>query len=364
MITFANSLEDPCLVFTITRVDGSIEYVTNASHDITVSATTWTAHPGLVAGVKTSRLDGTPPTMGFQAQLQSAVPLKFSDLVNGKYDGARVQVGLVSQSAPTTPDFIFDGLVMGEVAFDQHGIAAFDLISIFAVPREILVEQFTLKCRWQFGDWYTCRVRGVFPQDTFPYIYDENGAEPPPRNTAISVDGWRRYRFGSDGTPEDFMNVFLEATVHLGVTGAVEPAFSSVVGDLTVDGTQTWVTRNSYARAAKIVSVDKHVVTLDRLPDPRAASDSTWFQPLKIVFRSGEYNGRAFKGNNWDTGTLSFETYLPCRLAAVDDWIEITPDCDKTWGMCSSKFNNAVRFGGFPFQIGAKAQAQQLGYAT
>ena len=364
MITYANSLEDACLVFTITRVDGSIEYITNASTDITVDATTWTAHPGLIAGVKTSRLDGTPPTMGFQGQLQSSAPLKFSDLVNGMYDGARVQIYLVSQSAPTTPDFVFDGLVMGEVAFDQHGLAAFDLISIFAVPREIMIEKFTLKCRWQFGEWRNCRMRGVFPHDTFPYNHFHIGGDPPPRNTETYADGYARYRFGSAGTPEDFMNVFLYATEQTAVTASVEPAFSSVVGDLTVDGEQIWETRNSYLRAARIASVDKHVVTLDRLPDPRAASDSTWFQPLKFVFRSGEYNGRAFKGNNWDTGTLSFETYLPCRLAAVNDWIEITPDCDKTYGMCSQKFNNARNFGGFPFQIGAKAQAQQLGYPT
>lgn len=361
MITFANSLQDPCLVFTITRRDLSVEYITNASHDITVGPTTWTAHPGLIAGVRTSRLDGTPPTMGFQAQLQSGLPLKFSDLVKGQYDGARVQVGMVSQSAPTTPDFVFDGLVMGEVAFDQHGTAAFDLISIFAVPREIMVEQFTLKCRYQFGEWRMCQVRGVFPNDTFPYNEVHDLTDPPARNTAYLSNASQRFRFGSDDTPEDFLNVFLLATVQGGVTGPVAPAFSSVVGALTVDGSQIWETKDAYCRAARIASVDRHTIILDRLPDPRATSDSTWFQPLKFVFRSGVYNSRAFKGNNWDTATLSFETYLPCQFAAIGDWIEISPDCDKTYEMCSQKFNNARNFGGFPFNIGAKAQTQQLG---
>jgi hypothetical protein len=258
---------------------------------------------------------------------------------------------------------------MGEVTYTQHGIASFDLISLFAPPRGILIEQFSLMCRWQFGD-ITCRM-SIFPMDTFPYNIDSKLHDPPPRNTPISYLDTRRYRFGSDGTPEDFMNVYLFATVGLdpddlvtgpGITGAVEPTFSPVIGDLTVDGTQIWRTDNAYARAARIASVDKHTVTLDRLPDPRAASDSTWFQPMKFVFRSGEYIGRAFKGNNWDTGTLSFETYLPCIFAAVGDWIEITPDCNKTHTMCSQKYGNAHNHGGFPFQLGAKAQAQQLGF--
>jgi len=360
MFTFANSLDNPCLLFTITRIDGDIERVTTASTDITVSATTWTAHPGLMAGVKTSRIDGTPPTMGFQAQLQSDVPLKFSEVVNGRYDGARVQIYVASQSAPTTPDLVFDGLVMGEVTYTQHGIASFDLISILAPPRAVLIEPFSLMCRWQFGHFGTCRM-AIFPHDTFPYSSDHEGHDPPPRNATLARS-WRRYRFGSDGTPEDFRNVILRCTVDFGVTGATEPVFSSVVDDLTVDGTQIWRTENAYARAARIASVNKHTVTLDRLPDPRAASNSAWFQPMKFVFRSGEYTGRAFKGNNWDTATLSFETYLPCIFAAVGDWIEITPDCNKTHAQCSAKYGNAHNHGGFPFQIGAKAQAQQLGF--
>jgi len=371
MITFANGLELPCLLYTVTRVDGDIEHITSASTDITIDATTWTAHPGLVAGLKTSRLDGTPPTMGFQVQLQSSTPMKFSDLVNGQYDGARVQIYIASQSDPQTPDLVFDGLVMGEVAYTQHGIASFDLISLFAPARGVLIEKFSIMCRYDFGSFFAnglCTM-AIFPQDTFPYSGEVvltrtrggeiNGAL---RNTGGIVGHWYRYRFGSDGTPEDFNNVILRATTG-GVTAASEPAFSSTPGDLTADGTQIWLTENAYARAARIASVDRHTVTLDRLPDPRAASDSTWFQPMKFVFRTGEYTNRAFKGNNWDTGSLSFETYLPCPLAAVGDWIEIAPDCDKTHSMCSGKFANAHNHGGFPFQIGAKAQAQQLGYA-
>lgn len=363
MRTFLNDIATACLLFTITRVDGSIEYVTTASRDITIGPTTWTAHPGLKAGARTSRIDGTPPTMGFEVQLGSAVPLKFSDVVKGVYDGARVQVGLTSWENPQEPDFVFDGLILGEIAYDQHGVAAFDLISLFGIERDIFIEKFTLMCRYQFGDWKTCKVP-VFPISAFPYTsVGDNLLHDVQRNEDIETGAgsFRRFRFGSDGTPEDYQNVNLEVTVP-GTTGASVPAFSATPGAVTVDGTVTFTTRDAYARAARIVSVTNHTVTLDRLPDPRASGNSAWFNPLKFYFASGTYKGRAFMGSGWDSDALTFQVYLPCPFAAEDDWIEIAPQCSLTKTDCI-RFGAIRRFGGFPNQVGAKAQAQQLGYA-
>lgn len=354
----------PCLLFTIMRRDGEIEYLTNATNDIPIGEMTWAAHPGLRAGVRTSRGDGTPPTIGFQVQALSSPPVMFRDVVRGKYEGAHVLIELTSQDNPVTRDFIFDGLVLGETQYNQHGVVAFDLISQFAVPRETLIHKYTLMCRWHFGQWNTCRVP-VFPHDTFPGNTDHMGHDPPPRSSAIASGGWRRFRFGSAGTPDDFHNVILvaECTPNPTTTGATMPAFSDVIGATTADGANVvWHTQDAYMRAAKVVSVDKHTLTLDRLPDPRW---NTTLKPeqLKFIFRSGEYKGRGFKGANWDSSSLTFETYLPCQFAAVDDWIEIAPECNKTIKMCQEYFANSFNHGGFPYQVGAKAQAQQLGYA-
>lgn len=354
----------PCLLFTLLRVDGEVEFFTSANHDITIGDTTWTPQAGLRPGAKTARIDGTPPTMGFEAQAsRDGPPLYFRDIVRGKYEGSYVTIELASQDNPATRDFIFAGRIFGTTTYNQRGNVLLDLISEFAIPRGILIEKFTLMCRWDFGQWNTCGVP-VFPHDTFPFGGDAMGADPPPRSAPMTSGSWRRFRFGSAGTPEDFHNVILMATCtpNPTTTPATMPAFSDVVGATTNDGpTVVWTTRDAYARAAKVVSVDRFTVTLDRLPDPRW---NTTLKPerLKFVFYTGEYKGRAFKGANWNSDTNSFETYLPCPLAAVDDWIEISPECNKTLTMCHEHFANTYFFGGFPYQQGAKAQAQQLGY--
>lgn len=346
----------PVLLFTFTRVDGTVERVTTASSDITIGLNTWVHFPGLRAGSRTSRNDGTPPGFGFQAQLGSSGPLKFRDVDRGKYERAHVQIYVTNQANPVTADFEFDGEIRGNVSYDPFGLASFDLISRFAIPRDIFVPTFTLLCRHSFADRLTCG-RGSNAPATFPYIYGGDLADVG-RNEAIAVGDRRRVRFDTDDTPEDYHNVYLEATVG-GTTAGSEPSFSSTVGATVVDGGVTWTTMNALARYAQVAAADNRSITLTALPDPRASS-VTWYAPLKIRFDTGEYAGQCFKGSAWDADTLTLSTYLPCPFVAIGDWIEIAPDCDHTHNTCWHTFDNAENHGGFPFQLGAKYQAQQM----
>jgi hypothetical protein len=180
------------------------------------------------------------------------------------------------------------------------------------------------------------------------------------RNETIAVGDRRRFRFGTDDTPEDYENVYLEATaITTGITSGSAPTISSTVGATSTDGGVTWTTRNSYVRAVRISATDgQRTLTLDRLVDPRA-SDSTWLHPLKIKFWDGEYAGRTFKGGNYDAGANTIQVYLPCPFVAVNDWAEISPHCDQTYARCTT-FANTYNHGGFPNQLGAKAQAQAM----
>src|SRR5690242_7838814 len=103
MKTYTFDTSTPCLLFTFTRVDGTVERITDASVDVTVDGVTWLAHPGLKAGVKTARHDGTTPTMGFQAQLDFGVdgPLRFIDVDRGKYERCHVLIESTSFVTPT-----------------------------------------------------------------------------------------------------------------------------------------------------------------------------------------------------------------------------------------------------------------------
>lgn len=356
MRTYASDLTAACLLLTFTRVDGTVERITTASNDVVIDGDTWSKFPGLRVGVRTSRNDGTPPTVGFSAQLGSASPLKFRDVDRGKYERARVQIHVANQTGATTKDFEFDGEIRGGVAYDMHGMAAFDLISRFSIPRDIFVPTYTLLCRHSFADRRTCGAGPDAPA-TFPYVLGGDLADVS-RNETIAVSDRRRFRFASGGIPSDYANVYLEATT-AGATAGSAPSFSSTVGATTVDGGVTWTTRDALARSARIIAADNRTITLDALPDPRA-SDSTWYRPCKILFSSGEYAGQCFKGSNWNPGNLTVQTYLACPFAAVDDWVEIAPDCDKTHATCLNKYSNTENHGGFPFQLGAKYQSQQM----
>lgn len=348
-----------CCIYDITLADGTEYHVTDASADVEIpGGDTYSAHPALKSGVKTSRHDGTPSSFGFQAQLLSpSGPFRFQDVDRGKYERARVLMRSTSFVTPTaSPVFEFDGEIRGGIQYDPTGvIASFDVTARLAIPRGdgVLVNQFTLPCGWQYGDPLTCRM------PVFPYIYGRDLGDVA-RNETIALGDRRRFRFGSDDTPEDYQNVYLEATDD-GVTAGSAPVFSSTVGATVVDGGVTWTTRNARARYGQVVAVDgQRTITLDALPDPRA-SDSQYFHPAKIMFATGEYKNRVFKGGSWDPDAFTIQTYLPCPFAAVNDWVEIAPACDQTEARCIY-LDNIVNHGGFPKHNGGKLQAQQVGY--
>lgn len=356
MMTFSFDLTDgdvvPALLYTITRVDGTIERITPHGSDITISAVTWTSMGGLQSGILTQRNDGTPPAMGFNVTLTTAGKLLFRNVVRGKYERATVLIQACDAVNPATPDFIASMVMLGQIQYSIQGQAKFDLISEFAVPRDILVSVFKLQCDYSFGDPITCRV------PTFPYVLGGH-LNDVQRGETIATGDLRRFKFATANTPEDYANVYLEATIG-GVTSGSAPTISSTVGATSTDGTVTWTTRNAYVRAVRISATDgQRTLTLDRLVDPRA-SDSTWLQPLKIKFWDGEYAGQIFDGSAYDAGTNTIQVYLQCPFAAVNDWAEIAPACDHTYEMCRDKYSNTLNHGGYPLQRGAKAQSQEL----
>lgn len=348
----------PALLYTVTRVDGTVERVTNATRDVTtaspLSVVTWSAMGGLKAGVLTQRNDGTPPVMGFDITLQSSGKFRFRSVDRGLYERAHVLVELTDVNDPTTKDFIFEGLMLGEISYNIAGQSSFELISKYAIPRDIFVKIFTLGCDHMFGDPLTCKVP-IFPYTLGSDLQDVE------RSEVIALGDRRRFRFTSDGDPEDYADVYLEATV-AGTTSGSAPTISSTVGATSTDGTVTWTTRNAYARAVKISATDGiRTLTLDRDPDPRALTDYAFYHPLKILFDTGEYAGRVFTGGNWDGAARTLQIYLQCPFAAVNDWAYVAPGCDKTYDRCKDTFANTYNHGGNPFSLGAKAQAMQLG---
>lgn len=359
MITWSFNIATgrPAVCLTIERIDGTTERVTSATYPLTVDGNTFRPMAGLQIGRYTQRADGTLPSFGFSLKLplSGSGPLLLRDVHREKYLGAIVTVSVVSAANPTALDLNHKFKMLGNITYDIHGMAELELVSLYAIPRDIFVRVFTLLCDVEFGDPVTCKI------PTFPYSLGRH-LQDVSRNEAVTLGAFRRVRFAANDTPDDYANVYLECTT-AGTTAGSAPSFSSTVGATTSDGTAVWTTRNAWARYAQVASVatNGHEITLTGLPDPRA-SDSTWYHPASILFATGEYKGRRFKCGIWNPATFTIKVYLPCGLAAANDWLEIAPDCEKTISMCKDKYDNADNYRGFVYQQGAKAQAMQLGY--
>lgn len=341
----------PCLLLTITRADGEVIRVTGDAIPTVIGADTWEICPGLKVGDLSERDDGTPPSISFEALMQTDGPFDPQEVDGGKFEGAEIDIDLVNGKDPTVRNFWFLGKMIGGVDYDLPGLVTFECISKFGVPTDILVRQYQLLCDADFGDIRRCKVP-VLPADVA-------------RLETIAVGQYRRVRFTNDGDPEDYDNRYLEATaITTGITAGSAPSFNATIGGTTTDGGVTWTTRNAWTRAVRVgVATDSHNLVMDRDPDPRATADDTWYRPGTITFRSGFNAGRRFKIFKWVGATKTITVPMPLGLyVAVNDWAEIAPDCDHTIEMCTLKYANALNHRGFPYQAGAKAQAMQLGF--
>lgn len=343
----------PCLLLTITKADGEVVRVTTDTVATNFGSPdlTWETSPGIKVGDLTERNDGTPPSISFEAIMEDGGAFDPAEVDGGKFEGAEIEIDLTSGKPPTARDFWFIGKMIGNVDYDLGMRVSFECISKFGIPADILVRQYQLLCDADFGDPLRCKIP-VLPDDVA-------------RLETIAVGETRRVRFAPYSNPEDYANVYLEATaITTGTTAASEPAFSSAVGAVVVDGGVTWTTRNAWTRAVRIASAtDTHNLVMDRDPDPRGTAENTWFNPGTIIFRSGWNSGRRYKIGKWVGSTRTITSYLPMgTLVAVNDWAELSPDCDHTLAMCVAKYSNPANHRGFPNQAGAKAQAATLGF--
>jgi uncharacterized phage protein (TIGR02218 family) len=111
--------------------------------------------------------------------------------------------------------------------------------------------------------------------------------------------------------------------------------------------------------AAPLLMIGSTTPTLD--------APAGWFDDGVITFTSGVLSGYSFEIASWDGTTMSLFGGAPMPFSpAPSDAYEIEPGCDKTIGICASKFGNAENHAGesaIPglFQIGALSNSQVVG---
>lgn len=349
--TFSFEIQDgrPCLLVTVTLTDETVIRVCTDTYTLRIDGETFKPARGLKLGDVTERNDGTVSSVGFNVAWEVDGDFDPVDIALGRFEGALVEIELTNAANPTTRDYWFTGLMLGQPKIDLRQGASFALFNKFGIPRDIFIRQYQLLCDADFGDPLRCKVP-ILPADVA-------------RLETIAVGDFRRARFTNDGDPEDYDNKYLEATaISTGITGAAAPSWNTTIGATTIDGGVTWTTRNAYTRAVRVSSVtNDHNFVIDRSPDPRSVSDADWFNPAHIAFRSGALKNRRFKVGRYSESTKLVSTFLPCLRVAANDWAEIMPGCDYTLTRCAH-FDNVENYRGFPYQAGAKAQALQLGF--
>jgi hypothetical protein len=332
---------------TLTRNDETVYRIVGASRAIPFGDDTWLPEPGLEVGDNPQRNDGTLPSIPFKASLGSAFVAV--DIDNGLYRDARVIVELTNANNPAAKDFQFSGRILGDVRYDIAGHVEFEILSLFAIPRDDLIRDYTYECWANFGDPKFCKIP-TFPGLTVGSrdLYDVERLE------TIALGDRRRFRYGSDDTPEDYHNVILEATAG-GITAASTPTFTDGVSDTITDGGVTWTVRNAWARYAQVGTIlDATNILLTNYVEPRASVDS-WLTPGRLIVRSGYCKNMSAKIRAFGAGDVQIEMEQPfALLMAEGDWIDIAPDCTHLPAMCDSKYNNKNNYRGWDHNTGTK----------
>lgn len=87
---------------------------------------------------------------------------------------------------------------------------------------------------------------------------------------------------------------------------------------------------------------------------------SSFFTNGTVLFTSGLNNGLSMEVKDFSGGNITLTLPMPYTISASDAFT-ITVGCDKSIGLCSSRFNNVVNFRGEPYVPGYDKMLQTSG---
>ncbi len=347
----------PARVCTITRTDGTIIRIAEAQTAITVSGVgTFSPLAGFQMSAIKHQVGAEPASMTLDAAMSIGGTFDTYEVIDGKFDSADIEVGVVDRVTHTSVGFLFAGRI-GPIQFGAlRNNVTFDVRGHSTRFRWPFVQTFGPMCRTTLGS-DLCRIPlrpSVVARNTAYVI----------RANATSVDSYSARVSNGGSDPSQYANVFFECTT-AGTTAASAPSYDFTVGNTTTDGSATFTCRDAWTRHAKITQVvNQFNIILDRDPDPRAVNG--WYNQGGVRMWDGYSATRAFEVGNWVLSTRTLTLYLPCGAANNDtlvhagDWLEIWRGCARTILVCSSTFANAEQFRGEPYFAGAAAASQQF----
>lgn len=327
--------ELPALV-TITRGLVTLRWNTS-DRDVTIGDDTWPAEGGAMVSSISCKSEGTENNADILIHTRDGGPVEPGDAARGLLDGWPISVKFFDPDDPeNTATEMMPGAIVGSVTEDANGMVAIAASGQLIKGAIELTEHFTLAGREDLGD-DRCKI---------PIMPDGIGrgvdfVRPDVATGLLHVnDAYGRMLTGS---PATYGNVYYECTV-AGTTDATAPTYDPTIGNLTVDGTATFIARNAWTRSATGEAISAFEVQLDALPDPRA-SDATWYVLGALYVRSGNLaDFPKIPIRAWDPDTLTVTLFLPVSVTDIPAGteLEIAPGCDLTREMCHSRFDNIV----------------------
>lgn len=144
-----------------------------------------------------------------------------------------------------------------------------------------------------------------------------------------------------DGTFEnadEFGGVMFKC-IQAGTSGETEPAFTSAVGDETVDNTVIWQCIENFKKVDTVATV----LSNKSFAPASLTDEAGHYDGGLIYWETGQNAGRSMEVKSWAGGVLTLfqRTYYPMT---VTDRFVIYPGCDKRRATCADKFGNIINF--------------------
>ena len=203
---FKDDLTALAFCWRIERLDGVVLGFTSHDRDLVLDGLVYHAAPGMVPSAIERRDSLDPDTMDLAGALTSSL-ITETDLLAGRWDGARLRVSAVNwANPPDNPLFLVRG-ELGGVESDGMGFSA-QLRGPAALLEAPVVEETSPECRAELGD-RRCRI-DMAARRIITRIVSANGA-------AITVAGASAdYRYGTlrwlDGANAGTIGVISESS--------------------------------------------------------------------------------------------------------------------------------------------------------
>ncbi len=311
--------------WSMTLVDGSGEsfYFTNDAVSVTVSGITYSPTAAMVPAAADAKIDLSVDNSSLLG-VADVSTIAAVDILAGRLDRAEVEVFDVVRTNPDAYGKLMH--LSGNVGRIALRGDAFELeLRGFAdALQQDAGELYLVTCQAELGD-SRC-------------------------NFVVAPSAWASTTVYSSGTrvaPSSaaFNRIFRATTS--GASGGTEPAWTSVVGSTTADGSVVWETEDAHTKRYTVTSVvvSSRIFEVD-------LTDADGRYDLGVVTWVSGLNQYA-KGEVKVYSSSTVELYEPAfRPIVVGDTGDIQRGCDKAWETCTSVFSNGNNYRGFPHVLG------------